>query len=107
MKKALLITLMAIAIIGTPSCSERPTTPEISNSSVANQPDIPIEIQKLVQANQFDTVLAISTNDKVYVYDYKTKKYLNTLNKPEDNDFASGLILFFVGLLFVLFIIAL
>lgn len=86
MKKLLFIVFALIAFT---SCTQQ----------TVNKTDLPIEVVKLKESNQFDTTYTIQTDKKVFLFDDK-KKYVGSYS-VENNKGT----LFWIGLVFGLFIL--
>lgn len=78
MKKLLFIALL---LIGITSC----------NQSNFHKTDLPIEVVSLKDAQKFDTLYTIQTENNVYFFDKTNKEYITTINK--ESDFSGGVIL--------------
>jgi len=89
MKKLLFIVFVLIAFT---SCTHQ----------TVEKTDLPIEIVKLKESNQFDTTYTITTYEKVFVFDVK-KEYLGTymLKNTDSVLFWLGLIIGFIIILMV------
>lgn len=79
--KLKLILIALIASIAVTSCEPVPTN---------KKTDIPVEVVKLKEIKNFDTLLVINTDKKMYQFDYKstTNDYVTTIDKTNDEKSA-------------------
>lgn len=76
-----------------------------ASCTVESDSSLPTEVNKLRDANQFDTVLVIKTEAKTYQFDYKTKALITSNSNGSDSSFGMFLFwLFIIILLFVIFL---
>ncbi len=85
MKQLLLIMAIIVCLF---SCAK--------TSIVTQDKKLSIEVAKLVKNNQFDTLLIINTEDKIYVFE--RGEYKNTINKFKDENTA-GIAGILIGIL--------
>lgn len=99
MKKIILIALVAIFSLAQPSNAS------VSNIKTVSETDLPMAVQKLKAAHQFDSVLIIQTDDYTYMYS-SDGRYLGKYQEDTPSN-GSGLItfLFFVAMWFVILIL--
>lgn len=66
--------------------------------------NLPTEVNKLKALNQFDTVLVIRTDAKIYQFDYKTKALItsDSTKKDSDDSYWFGFLLVIVIILVIL-----
>jgi hypothetical protein len=72
-------------------------------TQTVNKTDLPIEVVKLKESNQFDTTYTISTDKKVFLFDDK-KEYVGAY-KIENDDSGLFYVGLFIGFLVLLFFI--
>lgn len=85
MKNILLLIVLTIVLA---SCGKNPNIVK---------KDLPIEIVKLKEMNNFDTILQIQSNEKLYYFDQK-EEYIGSIEKENVymTVFLVSIILFFI-----------
>lgn len=75
------------------------------NKVTKSDTNLPTEVNRLRHTSQFDTILVIKTDKKIYEFDYKTQNFIKSTNINQDLTLIIILILLFC--IYCFFVLAL